>query len=167
TGRVTGKAHFDVAASQITLAEVTAKVDMEKEGKGKLSASLVSKLERHLGHEILARQGRLTEKSFKSKLNRYAEDYFVELEAGKTYHIGLECLKGQGGAQFDPQVMVADLKTNVMSTREGDKDVGSATVYDYVPQNSGKHAIRVTTMQPGQTGEYRVVVRRLEGAPKY
>ena len=54
-----------------------------------------------------------------------------------------------------------------MTAREGEKDVGTATVFDYVPENTGRHVIRVTTQTPGQTGDYRVVVRRLDGSPKY
>jgi S1-C subfamily serine protease len=168
TGRVTGKAHFDVEASQITLAEVTAKMEIEKEGKGKYSASLASKLERHLGHEILVKRGKLTPQSYKTKQNNaYAEDYEVHLEQGKTYHIGLEGPGiGKGAALFEPRVNVADLKDNSMIGRD-EKDVGPATVLEFVPRNTGKHIVRVTTIRPGQTGDFLVVVRRLDGSPKY
>jgi S1-C subfamily serine protease len=168
TGRVTGKAYFDVQASQITLAEVTAKMDLEKEGKGKLSASLASKLERHLGHEVLFQRGKLTPQSYQTKTNNaYAQDYEVHLEQGKTYHIGLEGPGiGKGAVLFEPKVMVADLKDNVMSGRD-EKDVGPATVFDFVPRNTGKHIVRVTTIRPGQIGDFLVVVRRLDGSPKY
>jgi S1-C subfamily serine protease len=167
-GRVTGKAFFDVEASQITLAEVTANVDMEKEGKGKYSTSLVSKLERHLGHEVLVKRGKLTDQSYKTKANNaYAEDYQVMLEEGKTYHV---CLEGpgilKGKSDFLPKVLVADLKDNVMTGRD-EQDVGPATVMVFVPRNTGKHVIRVTTVRPGMTGDYLVVVRRLDGSPKY
>jgi hypothetical protein len=168
-GRVTGKAYFDVEASQITLAEVTAKLDMEKEGKGKFSATLASKMERHLGHEILVKRGKLTTQSYKTKVNNsYAQDYELQLEEGKTYHVGLEGPgfgKG-GGSPFEPKVMVADLKDNVMVGRD-EQDVGPATVLEFVPRNTGKHVVRVTTQRPGQTGDFLVVVRRLDGSPKY
>jgi predicted Zn finger-like uncharacterized protein len=169
TGRVTGKAYFDVAASQITFAEVTAKVEMEKPGTGKFSASLVSKLERHMGEEILVKRGKLTPQSFKSKnTNCFAEDFEVQLEQGKTYHIGLECATGlKGPPTFVPVVGVADLKTGILHVREKDSNVRRATVYDYVAENTGKHMVRVTTQVPGQTGDFLVVVRRLEGSPKY
>jgi hypothetical protein len=45
--------------------------------------------------------------------------------------------------------------------------VGPATVMVFVPRNTGKHIVRVTTVRPGMTGDYLVVVRRLDGSPKY
>jgi hypothetical protein len=158
TGRVTGGARFDVAVGQITLADVTAKVEMEKEGKGKTTASLVSKLERFLGEEVLNLRGQLGAGSSRNKDNQLFNLHDVELEQGKTYAVGVESVTGK--VPFDVKITVIDLQRN-LGTSTANIDVGPTAVMEYTPPVGGKHRVMVTSHGVEVTGNYLLVVRRL------
>jgi S1-C subfamily serine protease len=158
TGRVTGQARFDVALGQIVLADVTARLDMDKEGKGKMSAGLISKLERFLGEEVLNVRGQLTAKSNRNKENQLFNLHDVEFEQGKTYAVGVEAVTGK--APFDVKITVIDLQRN-LGTSTSNIDVGPTAVMDYTPPVAGKHRVMVTSHGVEVTGNYLLVVRRL------
>jgi S1-C subfamily serine protease len=159
TGRVTGKAHFDIWAGQIALADVTARVEIDKEGKGKMIAALESKLERSIGEQLLSIRGDLTPQSNKDKDNHYFNLHELDLEQGKKYMVGLEST-GTGNALFDVKIMVIDVKNN-QGTSMTAVDVGPTSVLEYTPKTTGKHRIMVTTHGVDVTGPYLLVVRRL------
>src|SRR5262249_43535838 len=113
TGRLTGQAYFDVAAGQLARATVTAKVEMEKEGKGKMVASLVSKTQRDRGDEIVSQRGALTPQTQKDKNNCHVVQYDLEMEKGVMYHLCLESVLEKGKPQFDARPAVIDWQTKL------------------------------------------------------
>jgi S1-C subfamily serine protease len=164
-GRVSGKARFDVQTNQFAAAEVTAKIELEKEGKGKMVATLVSSLERTIGTEILNVKGQLTQQHKQDSSNHYYAPHAVQLEQGQKYIIGVESTR-DGPGQFDTKLVLADDQGKAMY-ETSNKVTGPTAMLmlgpgmEFVPRTTGKYVVIVTTHAPNTTGNYIVVARKL------
>jgi hypothetical protein len=156
TGRVQGAAALDMAVGQICLAEVKAQVVLVHETKGKLTASLDSKLERICGDEVLSQKGALTAKDARDNRNCHYRVYPLQMEAGRTYIISLECMSS---GLFDTFVRITDDKGKVMA-EDDDGGVLLNSLLEFTPPQTGMYHIVTTSFQPNTVGTFWLIVRR-------
>jgi hypothetical protein len=161
TGRLTGKAAFDVQAGQLSLCDVTAHVQLEKQGKGKLSATLTSKLVREMGDEILNQTGQLTADNKKDPSGAHYNVHWLEAEAGKRYFISLESRPPE--TPMDMRIVIINGQGGPL-TASDKLHAGPVTYLELRVTSSAKVGIVATTHQPGVTGNYQVAVRNLPPA---
>ncbi|MCI0378149.1 MAG: trypsin-like peptidase domain-containing protein [Gemmataceae bacterium] len=166
TGKVEGRAIFDLALGLITFAKVEAHLDMEMTVQGlqvQMDGIISAELSRKLAtlpanlREILRKEDKLTSTAAKDKVRPgYHKVFKVPMKAGKTYFIEMT---SQDRAQgFDPYLRLEDALGDQL---DEDDDGGSGLNAQILFRATvdGDYHIIATTFGPDQTGSFVLTVK--------